>query len=166
VRRAGRRTKGGVFGQEASQPYTFGVRCLCDAQSMKPERIALKLSKKLRRTVYDSTGGECHLCHCKVAFKNYGKHGERGAWEVDHSMPVSKGGTNRVPNLRPACTSCNREKQDMTTRAIRARNGVTGLPPSREERRTWAVVKGLLGAGAVVVLLVVGLVAWGKSGEA
>ena len=96
----------------------------------------LKLTRKQRRDIYDSTGGYCHLCHAKVFWTNYARDGRRGAWEVDHSVARANGGTDRLPNLQPACTSCNREKQDMTTRAYRARNDVSCAPASRARRQS------------------------------
>lgn len=42
---------------------------------------------------------------------SYGKNTEMG-WEVDHSKPVSKGGTDHLNNLRPLQTNANREKSD------------------------------------------------------
>jgi 5-methylcytosine-specific restriction endonuclease McrA len=112
------------------------------------------ISKKERRQIYDSTGGYCHLCHAKVSWTNYGLHGRKGAWEIDHSVARANGGTDRLNNLKPACTSCNREKQDMTTRGYRARNDVTKAPASRDVRRHDAkvekfVVGSLLAAGAI-----------------
>ena len=41
----------------------------------------------------------------------YGKHGEK-SWEVDHSKPKSKGGTNSPRNLQAMQTSANRRKGD------------------------------------------------------
>ncbi len=115
-----------------------------------------KLTKNQRRAIYDSTGGYCHLCHGKVFWTNYGKHGKRGGWEVDHSVARANGGTDRLPNLRAACTSCNREKQDMTTRAYRTRNEVTCAPASRAERRSDAALKMFLGVVLFVVVAFVG----------
>jgi len=47
--------------------------------------------------------------------------------EVDHVMPVSRGGTDEPSNLAPACEPCNREKLDSTP----------------EEWRTWRESKGM-----------------------
>jgi 5-methylcytosine-specific restriction endonuclease McrA len=118
----------------------------------------LKLTKPQRRAIYDSTGGYCHLCHGKVAWTSYGKHGNRGAWEVDHSVARANGGSDRMPNLRPACTSCNREKQDMTTRGYRARSDLTCAPPSREHRRSAAAWRSFLTFIAFVGVIVVAVV--------
>jgi 5-methylcytosine-specific restriction endonuclease McrA len=49
-----------------------------------------------------------------ISWINYGKLGERGAWEVDHSIPVSRGGSDHMNNLFASCISCNREKSDLT----------------------------------------------------
>ncbi|MEX2477692.1 MAG: HNH endonuclease signature motif containing protein [Gracilimonas sp.] len=40
---------------------------------------------------------------------SYGKASEMG-WEIDHSKPKSKGGTDHLNNLRPLQTSANRSK--------------------------------------------------------
>jgi 5-methylcytosine-specific restriction endonuclease McrA len=80
--------------------------------SYSPERL---------RQVYDKTGGYCEYCGKKIAFKNYGKSKERGSWEVDHSIPLSRGGTDNLNNLFPTCTDCNREKGDLLGSSFRRR---------------------------------------------
>jgi hypothetical protein len=42
---------------------------------------------------------------------SYGKTSEMG-WEVDHSKPSAKGGTDSMKNLQPMNTSANRSKGD------------------------------------------------------
>lgn len=66
--------------------------------------------------IYDKNGGYCWHCDKKLSFTNYGKPGEKGAWEVDHSIPRVRGGTHHFNNLVPACIECNRSKQDLTSR--------------------------------------------------
>jgi 5-methylcytosine-specific restriction endonuclease McrA len=46
----------------------------------------------------DYYGGKCRYCGCD------------GKMEVDHVIPLSKGGTNWPSNLVPACKTCNRKK--------------------------------------------------------
>ena len=106
--------------------------------------------------IYDRTCGNCHICHKKLAFKNYGVFGARGAWEVEHSNPQAKGGTNRLNNLYPACVTCNRSKGASSTRSARAKNGKSRAPLSTEKRKKAkvenAVVGGAAGAAAGSIL--------------
>lgn len=117
-----------------------------------------------RRKIYDRTDGYCHICHKKLAFKNYGAMGARGAWEVEHSRPRSKGGTDHGNNLYASCIPCNRDKSNACTRTARRRNGTTCAPFSKDkkaaERREnmalGAMVGGVLGAAGGPVGLAIG----------
>jgi 5-methylcytosine-specific restriction endonuclease McrA len=42
---------------------------------------------------------------------SYGKKTEQG-WEIDHSKPTSKGGTDHLNNLNPTQWRINRQKSD------------------------------------------------------
>lgn len=52
----------------------------------------------------DSEGNE-------IYFSSYGKQSEKG-WEIDHSKPKSKGGTDHLNNLQPLQWEANREKSN------------------------------------------------------
>lgn len=108
-----------------------------------------------RRKIYDRTDGHCHICHKKLALKNYGIQGAHGAWEVEHSRPRSKGGTDHGNNLYASCIPCNRDKSNATTRTARRRNGTSRAPLSKTkkvaERRENMVIGAILG-GAVGAL--------------
>jgi len=41
-------------------------------------------------------------------------HQEATRWEVDHIVPRSRGGSNRISNLALACHACNQDKGDRT----------------------------------------------------
>lgn len=41
--------------------------------------------------------------------------------EIEHRIPVSRGGTNMLANLAPACRSCNASKRDMTETEYRGK---------------------------------------------
>lgn len=69
---------------------------------------------ELLTDIFDKTDGHCRYCDKQLAWSNYGRVGERGAWEVDHSVPISRGGTGYYRNLWPACVSCNTEKGTLT----------------------------------------------------
>jgi hypothetical protein len=85
--------------------------------------------------IYQRTSGKCHICHEPLARCNYGHFGERGAWEVEHSVPRCKGGTNRLNNLYAAHISCNRSKCAVTTRTARSWHGQTRAPLCAEKRK-------------------------------
>lgn len=65
--------------------------------------------------VMDRDGGVC--CYCGFP-----------AAEVDHVVPVSRGGGNDVENLVAACRECNREKLDLTVSEWAARRVSDGKP--------------------------------------
>lgn len=62
----------------------------------RPSAIYWKL---YRYHVFRILGRDCHYC---------GDH----ANEVDHIVPVARGGATRLRNLVPACKSCNSSKRD------------------------------------------------------
>lgn len=70
----------------------------------------MAFSDEVINSVYDKNDGYCWWCGKKLAFSNYGVVGARGGWEIDHSNPVSRGGTDYLRNLVPACIECNRSK--------------------------------------------------------
>lgn len=51
---------------------------------------------------YKRQRGECYYCSVKL-----GKH-----YEIDHIVPLSRGGTNHPWNIVIACVSCNRSKHN------------------------------------------------------
>lgn len=105
------------------------------------------------RLVYDRTEGKCHLCRKKLAFTNYALAGEKGAWEVEHSVPRSKGGTDRLNNLYAACIGCNRDKSDSSTKTIRSKSGFKRAPYSKSQRSKNAWIGGALGATTAMLLV-------------
>lgn len=86
--------------------------------------------------IFARTSGRCHICHKKLAFKNYGIFGARAPWEVEHSLPQVKGGTHHLNNLYPACITCNRSKGDSSTVSVRAKNGKSTAPLSVDKRKS------------------------------
>ena len=69
--------------------------------------------------IFGKTDKRCAYCHKQLSWSNYGIRGRRGAWEVDHSLPISRGGTDHLNNLVPACVACNLAKGDMTAGEFR-----------------------------------------------
>ena len=57
----------------------------------------------LRYKVMKRDGFKCVLC---------GKTKKESILEIDHIIPVSKGGGNNLKNLQTLCFDCNRGKRD------------------------------------------------------
>lgn len=86
--------------------------------------------------IFEKTDGNCHICHRKLSFSNYGVHGAKGAWEVEHSKARKNNGTNHLNNLFAAHISCNREKGTLHTRTVRAYHGNTRAPYSKKKKQS------------------------------
>lgn len=64
-----------------------------------------RITKKVRFAVLQRDNFTCQYC---------GAHGPGVVLEVDHIIPISKGGTSDMDNLITACFDCNRGKGDAT----------------------------------------------------
>ncbi|UXS01649.1 HNH endonuclease [Agrobacterium tumefaciens] len=58
----------------------------------------------VQEAVLRKTGGLCYYCGV-----NFGEK-----YHIDHAIPSSRGGSNRLENLVPSCAQCNSEKSDKT----------------------------------------------------
>jgi 5-methylcytosine-specific restriction endonuclease McrA len=114
----------------------------------------------LRKT-YNRTNGKCHICWKKLSFKNYGKIDEKGAWEIEHSHPRSRGGSDHLNNLYASCISCNRSKGTHTTQTARSWHNHTKAPLSKTQREKAKCSNALWGA---IILGVVGVALSGPLG--
>jgi len=65
------------------------------------------ISRRIRLMILERDGFRCCLC---------GKTARETKLEVDHKVPVAKGGTNSVTNLWTLCVDCNKGKSDLTMR--------------------------------------------------
>ncbi len=118
-----------------------------------------------RRQIFTKSDGHCHLCGKKLAWKNYGIHGARGAWHVEHSKPRAKGGTDHLNNLWPGCISCNLDKGTNSTKSARSVHGRKGAPLSATQKKSRRQDNAVAG-GAVGGLGVLALGATGPIGAA
>lgn len=100
-------------------------------------------AKEILKDIWQKTDGRCHLCSATVRLSHYGV-----AWEVDHSTPRAKGGTDRASNLQPACVTCNRSKQARSTRSKRRENGLARRPMSKSEKEDARQGGALFGAAS------------------
>ena len=102
--------------------------------------------------IFDRTDGRCHLCHSDLYFEDYGAPAYKDGWEVEHSRPRARGGTDHPNNLYAACVSCNRRKGTRSSAEFRRDLGLSG-PPRRRAGIEWGEVIAVAGlfAGGVVV---------------
>jgi 5-methylcytosine-specific restriction endonuclease McrA len=61
-------------------------------------------SSRQRLKIYRKTEGHCYLCGDLVDFDSF---------EIEHKVPISKGGTNDLSNLFCSCHCCNTIKHDI-----------------------------------------------------
>ena len=79
------------------------------------EEILLQAEKEIKREssgkynletikkMHSNQGGKCPLCGKSVKLIRY-------QFEVDHKVPLSRGGGNELDNLQITHTGCNRDK--------------------------------------------------------
>jgi len=63
------------------------------------------ISRKIRLLILERDGFRCCLC---------GRTAKETKLEVDHKVPVAKGGTDSLKNLWTLCIDCNRGKSDLS----------------------------------------------------
>ena len=68
----------------------------------KTERKSFSALERLK--VYRKTEGHCYLC---------GKFVDFDSFEMEHRLPLAKGGTNDLDNIFCACHICNTIKRDI-----------------------------------------------------
>lgn len=54
----------------------------------------------------------CDICGSTIRFLDHGNTRSRFGWEIDHILPVAKGGGDELSNLRPLQWEINRLKGD------------------------------------------------------
>lgn len=109
-------------------------------------------SKERLKLIFNKTDGRCHLCGGGLYFSNFGSLEKKGAWEIEHSIPKSKGGTDHLNNLFPAHIDCNRSKSNRSTRSERTKYGRTRAPYSAEKIEQIRAENTLLGGGIGLTL--------------
>ena len=63
------------------------------------------LTPKILENIFIESEGFCFYCGKEISIDQF---------EIDHAIPVCKGGTNDRENLRICCISCNRRKGKLT----------------------------------------------------
>ncbi|HEY4498803.1 MAG TPA: HNH endonuclease signature motif containing protein [Candidatus Paceibacterota bacterium] len=63
-------------------------------------------------TGYDMNVYRKDICGAWIAWRDYGNRNSQYGWEVDHVLPVAKGGSDELSNLRPLHWQNNTRKSD------------------------------------------------------
>ena len=96
----------------------------CEIKMIKPLKYHNKKSKSrkktrkrtgipigLRKEVFKRDNYTCQ--HCGAKKGDVKSDGQKVRLEVDHKMPVSKGGDDSLDNLQTLCFDCNRNKSNV-----------------------------------------------------
>ena len=83
---------------------------LLDENELDTNRIRQRLTSKAKENVLIRDKYECQYC------------GSHDFLEVDHIIPISKGGTNQEDNLITACSRCNNLKRDLSLKEFVEKN--------------------------------------------
>ena len=69
-----------------------------------------------REKVLEKSNGLCSCCKKDLRANHFVAKGERikKLMTVDHIIPKSKGGSNKLDNLTASCYKCNQDKADTT----------------------------------------------------
>lgn len=83
-----------------------------------------------RRATFRKYDGRCAYC---------GRDIDERWFQVDHIVPVHRGGSNDIGNLNPACPRCNQWKSGFTVDEFRCVVGFSnhGAPSFSEPQRKW-----------------------------
>jgi hypothetical protein len=100
------------------------LRCVCLTCVADNEKAARKMSKAVRRSkckslvrenaspdaIFARDGWQCQQCKCRVSKRLDVNHDRYP--NLDHVIPLSRGGTHTCDNLQCLCRACNLQKSD------------------------------------------------------
>lgn len=91
-----------------------GISTYIEIDRLTEEDVVLEqrivFNQKTRSAIFEKYKGKCAIC---------GQELDKEKFEVDHILPLSRGGTNDLDNLQCTCSMCNRLKGDYTDEEMR-----------------------------------------------
>ena len=85
-----------------------------DARRRRARKLGVTSEHYSEQQVLDVYGTNCHLCLEPIDLQAPRQQGSDSGWErglhLDHIVPVSKGGSDTLDNVRPAHVLCNLQK--------------------------------------------------------
>lgn len=99
--------------------------------------IARGIGSKLRRQILTRNGFTCQVCGAEAGQESGCEPGKKCRLQIDHTIPISQGGTDEEGNLRAVCVYYNKDKADVirpaSGQAISALAAIRKLPRSVQE---------------------------------
>ncbi len=115
-----------------------------DRDSLKPNEyliltlkplpvIARDISDKLRRQILERNGYTCQVCGSGAGEDSLCEPGKKCRLEIDHSIPISQGGTDEEHNLRAVCVWYNKDKANL--KVPTSRDAISAMVMIRRQPR-------------------------------
>jgi hypothetical protein len=102
-----------------------------------------------RQACWDMTGGTCFYCRMPLRADDetgpFRAGNLQSLMEIDHQLPLPRGGIDIAPNLVPCCSPCNPQKGQKTPEEFREYLIRIGVEPhffgsENEPKRDWLCV--------------------------
>lgn len=79
------------------------------------KKLGIKHVDWSEKELFERYGTNCYICNDAIDFTapKKGPGYEKSSWP-DHVIPVSRGGSNTIENVRPCHAKCNKSKKDKT----------------------------------------------------
>lgn len=111
-------------------------QCLLETLKRRPV-IARGIGSKLRRQILTRNSYACQVCGAEAGQESGCEPGKNCRLQIDHTIPISQGGTDDEGNLRAVCVYYNKDKADVirpaSGQAISALAAIRKLPRSVQE---------------------------------
>jgi hypothetical protein len=103
-------------------------------ETLKPlPVIARDISDKLRRQILERNGYTCQVCGAGAGEESLCEPGKKCRLEIDHTIPISQGGTDEEHNLRAVCVWYNKDKSNL--KVPTSRDAISAMALIRRQPR-------------------------------
>lgn len=90
--------------------------------SMRPSRLSVGITHSMKANLVMRTGKKCAGCGFRFTGHAQQLAREQGALELDHKVPLERGGTNALHNLQVLCLPCHDGKTNCNGKTGKIRN--------------------------------------------
>ena len=99
----------------------------------KHRRLARDISDTLRRHILERNGFTCQVCGAGAGEESLCEPGKKCRLEIDHTVPISQGGTDEEHNLRAVCVWYNKDKSNL--KVPTSRDAISAMAMIRRQPR-------------------------------